>query len=74
MVTAQLSRKPATVEWREALRRWLQWNEAYEQLTLRMFQAKDDPPRLEALAEQLERSRQASVAASRELLRQTSGG
>jgi hypothetical protein len=68
MVTAHLSRKPATAEWQETLRRWLQWNEAYEQLTLRMFQAKDDPARLEALAEQLEHARQAIVAASRDLL------
>lgn len=68
MVTAQFFRKPTSVEWQEALRRWLEWNEAYEQLTARLFQAKDDPARLESLADQLEDLRQAIVAASRELL------
>lgn len=51
---------------RDALRHWLDWNQAYEQLTARMFQASADPERLEALAEQVDRLRRRAVAASRQ--------
>jgi hypothetical protein len=69
MVTAQRSRATKAAAWQEALRQWLQWNEAYEQLTTRMFQAKGDPGRLESLADELDRVRERAVAASRELLK-----
>lgn len=51
-----------------ALRLWLDWNEAYERLTARMFQAAGDFARMEALADEIDQFRQQAVAASRELL------
>ena len=51
-----------------ALRLWLEWNEAYEDLTAQMFQAGGDFAQMEALADQLDQLRQQAVAASRELL------
>jgi len=51
-----------------ALRLWLEWNEAYEDLTAQMFQAASDFARMEALADHLDQLRQQAVAASRELL------
>lgn len=51
-----------------ALRLWLDWNEAYERLTARMFQAAGDFARMEALADEIDQLRQQAVAASRELL------
>jgi len=69
MMLTRFSRARVPAPWQEALQRWLQWNEAYEELTARMFQAKDDLERLEALADQLDGVRQEAVAASRALLR-----
>lgn len=74
MVAIPLSHKAKSAKWQETLRQWLEWNEAYELLTARLFHAKDDPSQLEALADELDRCRQAIAAASRELLDQTAGG
>ena len=52
----------------DAIRSWLAWNAAYEELTARMFQAAHDPARIEALAEEVDRMRRRAVAASRTLV------
>jgi len=52
----------------DAIRSWLAWNAAYEELTARMFQVAHDPARVEALAEEVDRMRRRAVAASRTLV------
>lgn len=69
MAAIQVFEDATAVGWQEALRRWLQWNEAYERLTERMFQVKEDRMCLEALADQLDDLRQQALAASRAALR-----
>lgn len=59
---------PTVETYQEALRLWLQWNDGYEQLTTRMYDARHAPEELETLAEQLERLRQKAIAASRVLI------
>ena len=53
----------------QALRLWLRWNDAYEHLTAEMFKVAHDQPRVEALAEEIDRRRQRAIAASRVALR-----
>jgi hypothetical protein len=53
----------------DALRLWLQWNEAQEHLTGRMFRAAKDASQIEALADHVDQIRQRALAATREALR-----
>ncbi|NQT37841.1 MAG: hypothetical protein HQ581_10150 [Planctomycetes bacterium] len=66
--TSQPLRQRTTPRAAEALRMWLRWNEAHEQLTAQMFQAGSDPARLDDLAEQVDQLRRQAVAASHEVL------
>lgn len=68
MAVVEFSRGSTTAAWQDALRRWLQWNDAYEQLTAQIFEADGDSMRLEALADQLDQFRLDAVIASRALL------
>ena len=54
--------------YKEALRMWLHWNEAYDQLTARMFQVAHDQRQMEDLADHVDRLRAQAVAATRQLL------
>ena len=47
---------------------WLHWNEAYDQLTARMFQVAHDQRKVEDLADHVDRLRARAVAATRRLL------
>jgi len=58
--------------YQEVLDVWLRWNQGYETLTERMYQARHDPARVEALAEELDRLRHQAVAMSRQLLHRES--
>jgi len=56
---------------REALRLWLKWNTAHEQLTAAMFQSRHDPARMAELMQEmdhLEQVRWRAVELSEELL------
>jgi hypothetical protein len=57
--------------WRDAVRLWLQWNSAYEQVTERMYQCGHDPCRLEDLMDQMDQLRRRAAERSRELLGRT---
>jgi len=54
--------------YKEVLRMWLHWNDAYDQLTARMFQAAHDQRQVEELADHVDRLRARAVAATRKLL------
>ncbi len=52
----------------EALRLWLNWNDAYEKLTSHMFEVGEDQEQLEALMDHVDRIRQQAVDLSRKML------
>lgn len=56
------------LQWREALVLWLRWNQAYEHVTEQMFQAAQDPARLQQLMDQMDDLRREAVAQSQQLL------
>lgn len=56
------------LQWREALVLWLRWNQAYEHVTEQMFQAGQDPARLQQLMDQMDDLRREAVAQSQQLL------
>lgn len=53
---------------RTALLLWLQWNEHYEDLVQQMYQHSTDFYRLESLADELDREREAAVGLTKQLL------
>ena len=59
---------PPRGEFEHAIGLWLRWNDAYERLTARMFDARQDQAQLESLLDSLDRLRQEAIAASRKLL------
>ena len=59
---------PLLPRWSEALALWLRWNEAYEQTTARMFQARHDPKKLKDLMDHMDQLRGQAIALSRQLL------
>ena len=54
--------------WRTALSMWLQWNEAHQKVTCRMFQQGQDQQQIEDLMDQLDRLRKEAVARSERLI------
>lgn len=56
------------LRWREALVMWLRWNQAYEHVTERMFQAGHNPAQLQELMDQMDDLRREAVAQSQQLL------
>jgi hypothetical protein len=56
------------LRWREALVLWLRWNQAYEHVTERMFQAGEDPEQLQQYMDRMEEMRREAIAQSHQLL------
>lgn len=56
------------LQWREALLLWLRWNQAYEHVTERMFQAGQNPAQLQELMDQMDELRREAINQSRQLL------
>lgn len=56
------------LQWREALLLWLRWNQAYEHVTERMFQAGQNPAQLQAMMDQMDELRREAIAQSQQLL------
>lgn len=56
------------LRWREALVLWLRWNQAYEHVTERMFQAGHNPAQLQEMMDQMDDLRREAVAQSQQLL------
>jgi hypothetical protein len=54
--------------YRETLRLWLRWNEAYEQVTHAMCRPGETQERLEQLMDEMDQLRQAAIAQSLNLL------
>ena len=53
---------------RQALSLWMQWNEAYERATSRMFDVGADPAQLEAVMDQMDEVRRRAVELTRRAL------
>ena len=62
------SRASFEVRARELLEKWLQWNEAYQQVTEQMFRHREQPEKLHDLLDDLDRLRVEAVSATRQLL------
>ena len=56
---------------RQAVALWLQWNEAYEQVTIEAFEARHDQRKLEAIMDDMDSVRRQAIAASKEALSQS---
>lgn len=56
------------LQWREALVLWLRWNQAYEHVTEQMFQAGQDPARLQEMMDRMDDLRREAIAQSQQLL------
>lgn len=55
-------------KWEQVLILWLEWNEVYERLTERLFEAQGDLQRIEALLDEADRLRKRASELSRQLL------
>ena len=54
--------------YKKALVLWLQWNDAYEQATAKMFQSGQDQRTLEDMMDRMDQLRQDAVELSRDLI------
>lgn len=54
--------------YREAIRLWLRWNEAYETTTGRMFEKRSDPQALQDEMDLMDQLRRQAITISQELL------
>lgn len=66
--TAEAESAASRAEWQKAIQLWLRWSEAYDQVTSKMFDARQDQEQLESLLDSLDQLRQQALAASRKLL------
>ena len=68
-VVVGLSHPPVAEPYQKALRLWLQWNQAYENVVTRMFRAGEDRKALEDIMDQMDWLRKDAVELSRHLLK-----
>ena len=68
-MTTAYSTTSFDVRCREVLQMWLRWNDASRHVTERMFKERENPEKLQALLDDLDRLRREAVTASQQLLK-----
>ncbi len=66
--TSKSSNLAANARYRDAVRMWLQWNEAYETATGRIFEKRSDPQAMQDEMDRMDQLRRQAITFSQELL------